>query len=63
LHFKYVIYNTYVAVGEKTNIGIKIIDLKTGKTSDIKGNIKSRKGDLSDFRDNNLLTIGEELFD
>ena len=62
-NYKYVIYNTYVAVGEKTDVGIKIIDLKTGKSSGIKGNIKSRKGSLSDFRDNNLLTIGEEIFD
>lgn len=62
-NYKYIIYNTYVAAGEKINVGIKIIDLKTGKVSNIKGDINTRKGSLSDFRDNNLLVIGEELFD
>jgi len=62
-NYKYVIYNTYVAVGDKLNVGIKIIELTTGKVSDIKGDIKTRKGTLSDFRDNNLLKIGDEIFD
>ena len=61
--FKYVIYDTYFAVGNKQNIGIKIINIKTNKTINIKGNRKSWKGTLVDFRDNNLLQIGDELFD
>lgn len=61
--FKYIIYETYLAVGEKQNVGIKIINLKTSKTTNIKGNVKTRKGTLVDFRDNNLLEIGDELFD
>lgn len=61
--FKYVIYDTYVAVGNKQEFGIKIINLKTNKTTTIKGDRKTRKGTLIDFRDNNLLEIGDELFD
>ena len=62
-NYQYIIYDTYYAVGEKHSIGIKIIDLKTKKTTDIKGNIKTRKGTLIDFRDNKLLEITDELFD
>ncbi len=62
-NYKYIIYNTYYAVGEVIEVGIKIIDLKTGKQTNIKGDIKTRKGRLNDFRDNNLLKIGEEIFD
>ena len=61
--FKYVIYDTYFSRDGKQNIGIKIIDLKSNKIIDIKGNRKTRKGMLIDFRDNKLLEIGEELFD
>lgn len=62
-NFKYVIYDTYAAADQKQNIGIKIIDLKTDKTTDIKGITKTRKGTLIDFRENGLLEIGDELFD
>jgi hypothetical protein len=62
-NFQYVIYDTYFAAGNKQNIGIKIIDLKTGATTNIKGNKKTQTGTLVNFRDNNLLEIGEELFD
>jgi hypothetical protein len=61
--FKYVIYDTYYATGNKKEIGIKIINLITNKTTNIKGAIKTPKGTLVDFRDNNLLMIGEEIFD
>lgn len=61
--FKYVLYHTYVAVGGKQRIGVKVINLITHKTIDIKGKIKTRKGSLIDFRDNGLVTIGDELYD
>jgi hypothetical protein len=61
--FKYIIYDTYYAVGKKQAIGIKIINLSTNKVTNIKGDLKTRKGTMVNFRDNNLLTIGEELFD
>jgi hypothetical protein len=61
--FRYVIYDTYYAAGKKQAIGIKIINRSTNKVTNIKGDLKTRKGTMVDFRDNNLLTIGEELFD
>jgi hypothetical protein len=61
--FKYVIYDTYHAVRNKYAIGIRIINLTTNITTDIKGKFKTRKGTLIDFRDNGLVTIGDELFD
>jgi hypothetical protein len=61
--FRYVIYQTYHSVGNKTGVGIKVIDTRTSKTIDIKGDINTRKGTLTEFRDNGLLLIGEELFE
>ena len=61
--YMYIIYDTYYARGNKSGIGVKVIEIKTNKTTDIKGNHKTLKGTLVDFRDNNLLEIGEELFD
>ena len=62
-NFQYIIYDTYYSVDNRQNIGVKVIDLKTKKTSDIQGDIKTRKGTLTDFRDNKLLDIGEQLFE
>jgi hypothetical protein len=61
--FQYIIYQTYYAVGNKRKIGLKVINLKTNKTTDIEGNPKTATGTLVDFRDNQLLEIGDELFD
>ena len=62
-NYLYIIYDTYFSTGNKSGIGIKVMDLTSNKTIDIKGNYKTRKGTLVDFRDNNLLETGEELFD
>ncbi|MGC4034312.1 MAG: hypothetical protein QM764_00020 [Chitinophagaceae bacterium] len=59
--FQYIIYNTYYASENKVTIGVKIVDSKTNKTTNIKGILKSRKGALADFRNNNLLKITDEL--
>ncbi len=61
--FKYVIFDTYYAIKNQHNIGLRIIDLKTNKASIIKGMEKTRKGSLIDFRDNGLLDVGDELFE
>ena len=61
--YEYVIYDTYFSEGERSAIGIKVIDLKTKKTTDIKGILKTRAGTLINFRDNNELKIGDETFD
>lgn len=61
-NFQYVIYETYYSANKESEIGIKVKDLKTNKTTDIKGNPKTKKGSLIDFRDNNLLEISEDVF-
>lgn len=61
--YKYIIYNTYYATGNKTSVGIKVINLKTSKIADIKGIKKTQKGTLVDFRDNRLLKIDDQLYD
>jgi hypothetical protein len=61
--FKYVVFSTSYAIDDKYEIGLKVIDMKTDKVTTIKGIVKTKKGTLTDFRDNGLLEIGEELFD
>jgi hypothetical protein len=60
---KYIIYNTYSAREGVSRCGVKIVDMTTKNTIEIRGNINSIKGNLTDFRDNKLLEIGDELFD
>ncbi|MES1222288.1 MAG: hypothetical protein ABUT20_42725, partial [Bacteroidota bacterium] len=60
---RYVIYNTYHSIDEKIEVGIKVTDISKGKTVDIKGDYKTRKGTMSDFRDNSLLEVTDELFE
>ena len=62
--YKYIIYDTYYATGNEMKVGVRVLDIKTDKLIvDIKGQPKTRKGSLVDFRDSNLLKIGDELFD
>jgi hypothetical protein len=61
--FKYIIYDTYEAVGNHIEFGLKIINLKTNKKTTILGLKKTEKGSLIDFRDNELIRKCEELFD
>ncbi len=60
---QYVLYQNYFAAEDKQEVGIRVTDLGTNKTVDIKGDVRTRKGTLIDFRDNGLLKIGDELFD
>jgi len=62
-NFKYIIYDTYFAVDDKSNIGIKVVNTQTNKTTDFKGVNKTRKGTLSDFRFDDSIKKGEELYD
>src|SRR5262249_24470189 len=59
--FHYVIYDSYYAVEEKSIVGVRVVDLNKTKKYDIKGDIRTRKGTMVDFRDNNLLPISEDL--
>ena len=61
--FTYALYDCYYAAGNKQTIGIKLINNTTKKITNIVGDKKTQKGTMVDFRDNNLLEIGEELFD
>lgn len=60
--YKYVIYTAYIAEeGEKSNSGIKVLDSKTDKLiTDIKGKQSTRKGNLTVFKDNELINQDEE---
>ncbi len=62
-NFKYIIYDTYFAVGNKMNIGIEIINLKSNKITNIRGILKTRKGTLIDFRNNKLVEVREDFFE
>ena len=61
--YQYIIYDTYFSAGNKTAIGVKLIDLTTKKTTNIKGKSKTKKGSLINFRDNGLLKVSEEIFE
>ena len=61
--FRYVIYNNYHAEGNVLETGVFVIDLKTNKKTNIKADIKTRKGTLIDFRDNKLIEIIDEFPD
>ncbi len=54
---KYTIYDTYRSIGNSKKIGVKVSNTKTNRTTDIKGTSLSRKGSMTDFRDNGLLEI------
>ncbi|MFT4018213.1 MAG: hypothetical protein QM668_14695 [Agriterribacter sp.] len=61
--YKYVVYNTYFASDNKSRVGVKVIQLSNNKIINIQGLVKSRKGSLVDFRDNEKIRQGDELFD
>jgi hypothetical protein len=62
-NFRYLIYDTYYAVDNKQSIGIKVTNLTTNKATEIKGNKKTQKGTLTDFRENHLLKTEEKIFE
>lgn len=62
-NFRYVIYDTYFAEGDKWRLGVKVINLLSGNTTDIPGKVKTRKGTLIGFREDTTITHGDELFD
>ncbi len=60
--YTYVIYDTYRAVGNLQQIGVKVINNTTKKETDIPGKAKTRKGNLVDLRENERIGKGDELF-
>ncbi|MXO05090.1 hypothetical protein [Flavobacterium sp. HBTb2-11-1] len=66
-NIEYVIYSDYSA-GDFENeesyyIGIRVIDLKTKKETNIKGQKESTVGSMQDFRTNGLLKIDQNRID
>jgi hypothetical protein len=61
--YKYIIYDVYYAVGNRSGIGIGVTNFKTDKTVTVKGSKKSRKGTITDLRDNNLVERDKELIE
>ncbi len=63
--YKYILYDTHVQAGNGYAYfsGIKVINMKTKKVTDIPANSKTSKGGLLEFKNNNLVTKGDELFD
>jgi hypothetical protein len=57
--YKYSIYDTYHAADNKSAIGISVTNLKTNKTVDIKGVKSTRKGTMTDFRNDHLVEVVE----
>jgi len=60
---KYVLYQTTAATDNKISIGLKLINLKTAKTTDIEGLYKFLIGSLIQFRNSELVTESNEMFD
>jgi hypothetical protein len=61
--YKYVIYDTYSAEDNTSETGIKVTNTNTGLITDIQGNIKTRSGILTSFRDNELIDKSDELYE
>ncbi len=62
-NFEYSLYENYYAEGNINEIGVSIKNLKTEKIIDIKGNYKTLKGTLFDFRDNDVIQIDKNRID
>ncbi len=54
--YKYVIYSKYFASGNQSKVGVKVIQLNNENVIDIKGIVKSRKGSLVEFRDDEKIS-------
>jgi hypothetical protein len=60
---KYVVYDCYYEADNTPYVGIKIIDLRTGREKKIEGMPETRKGSLIDFRYHDLMEKSDELFE
>lgn len=61
--FRYLIYKTYYARDAEYDTGVKVTDTISKKTVDIKGIYKTKKGTLSNFRDNGLVEIVDDFLE
>jgi hypothetical protein len=60
---RYVVSDTYRIVGNKPGLRIRVINEATKKETTIPGIYKTRKGALALLRDNELVEVGEDLYD
>jgi hypothetical protein len=61
--FKYIIYDIASSRDSVPSIGVRVIENKTSGIINLEGIYDSKKGSLTDFRDNNLINKSEETFD
>jgi hypothetical protein len=61
--FRYIIYDNYFSESDEYHTGIRVINLETEKTVNIKGVYNTRQGNMASLRDNERISPGEELFD
>jgi hypothetical protein len=60
---KYVLYETSYDSDQKSNIGLKIINLQTSEMVEYKAVKGTSNGTLLSLRDSNMVIKGDELFD
>ena len=61
--YRYVIFDEYNSESKKSQIGIKVINLKTKRTFIINGISSTKQGSIVDFRFNEMIPIGDEWFE
>lgn len=59
--YEYRLYDYYFSESNEYEIGVLILNLKTRKTTKIRGKLKTKKGTLNGFDGSNLLEIDEEI--
>lgn len=59
--YRYSLYDSWYAEQNEFSVGISVTNLKTNKTVVIRGEPKTRKGTLRDFRGNNWLKVVDVL--
>ncbi len=62
-NYQYVVYSEYYAYDDSYKCGIKVINLKSENITNIKGDMKTIKGTLVDFRFNDKIEKTDELFE
>jgi hypothetical protein len=61
-NFEYRVYSNYFREDNEEDFGIEITDLKTKKITNIKGQKKTKKGNLSSLRESKLMKV-ENILD
>ena len=62
-NYQYIIYHTYLAETNESKVGLIVLDARSETKTYIKGKYYTRLGTLTYLRYNQLLEIGDELYD